>query len=428
MNLPPPKACRLIRKLHALLGSSKEKEAAQAHRKIIALLAEHGLTWNDLPEILAADMEPPSPPAPADAPTINVLDLVLVLIEQHITITADERLAVALWILHTHVFNKFSHTPRLALLSPVRGCGKTNLLILLEALVARPYRSDNVTAAAIYHEVRYRPSTLLLDEGDNLGLLGNPALRSVFNSGHRRGGAISRFIDGRSQKFSTFAPLAVAAIGTLPLPFLHRALLVNMQRHSRGESRRQPDEFDRALVESRIEIEKWAATAVLERDPETPLHNRPADNWRVLLAIADDLGHGDAARVAAIALNRNRPDEDSGVVLLDDIRKVFSTLRTDRISTAALVEALHGLDDGMWAEWRGRDDVGIGHPLTRAEMAALLRPFGIRAHTIWPEHRRPGDKSARGFLRGDFERAWAAYCPAADTATQSSKIRYLGRS
>jgi hypothetical protein len=79
-------------------------------------------------------------------------------------------MAIALWVLHTHVFGRFKITPRLALLSPVRGCGKTTVLILLEALTANPDRSGNISAAAIYHTLASREHTMLIDEGDNLGL------------------------------------------------------------------------------------------------------------------------------------------------------------------------------------------------------------------------------------------------------------------
>src|SRR5262245_55290192 len=148
----------------------------------------------------------------------------------HIAITPEERMAVALWILHTYVFDRFDVTPRLALLSPVRGCGKTTLQALLGSLAADPYRTDNITAAAIYYLLDRQPHTLIIDEGDNLGLLHNPVLRAVFNSGHRRGGGVSRFIAGRARKFPTSSPLAVAAIGLMPLPLLHRAIVINMQR------------------------------------------------------------------------------------------------------------------------------------------------------------------------------------------------------
>jgi len=131
MRLPPPKVCKRIRKLHAQIGSSG-KDADVAKQKLSQLLSEHGLTWNDLPTFFA-DIEPcgaadnsndAATGAPAAArPEPHVLAVVLRLIEEHIAVTAEERLAVALWILHAHVFDRFSTTPRLALSSPVRGCG-----------------------------------------------------------------------------------------------------------------------------------------------------------------------------------------------------------------------------------------------------------------------------------------------------------------
>jgi Protein of unknown function (DUF3631) len=351
------------------------------------------------------------------------------LIEEHIAITAEERMAVALWLLHTWVFGRFRIAPRLALLSPVRGCGKTSFLNLLAQLILEGERSDDVTAASIYHQLYERPgTTLLIDEADNLNLFNNNVLRVVFNSGHDRDGNIRRFVKGRSKRFSTFAPLAVAAIGLLPLPLMHRAIIINMQRPA-GDVLKRFDENDRAFIVAPEEIQKWAATCSLAQDPEMPpmLRNRAADNWRVLLAIADDLGHGEVARSAAVALCGNRPDEDPGVTLIADVRTVFEALGFDRVASSALVEARIGLDDGLWNEWRGPNDNRPPRKLTQGELSRLLRPFGIRPKTIWPTRRRLGDMSCRGYLRSQFETAWRAYCPSADTPTQPSKIISLAR-
>ena len=86
MALPPPKICRRIRKLHAMLGSSTSGEREAAHKKLTETLAEYGLSWNDLPEILAAvgqhrtsaaaSTSPTAKSAPTSAPQFNVLDLV----------------------------------------------------------------------------------------------------------------------------------------------------------------------------------------------------------------------------------------------------------------------------------------------------------------------------------------------------------------
>jgi hypothetical protein len=404
MTLPPPKVCRRIRQLFALIGSSNANEANVARDRLNKLLVQYSLSWNDLPAIIAAadailaaaDRSRTAAQAPMGKPEVNVLDLVSRLIEVHVAITPAERTAVALWILHAYVFDRFPITPRLVLLSPVRGCGKTTLLVLIELLTTRAHRTDNVSAAAIYYLLDRSSHTLLIDEGDNLDLLGNHVLRSVFNSGHRRGGSISRFVGGWSRQFPTFAPLAVAAIGTLPLPLMHRAIVINMQRPASEIHIEQLDEYDPSFHAAREQIQKWAASCSLAQKPEMPpaLRNRAADNWRALLAIADDLGHGDDARSAALELCANRPDEDPGVVLLGDIKTVFMARGVDRIGSKVLIEALLALDDGMWNEWRGPNDDRQPRKLSQGELARLLRPFGIKPKTIWPAQRRPGDKSA----------------------------------
>jgi hypothetical protein len=48
MNLPPPRVCRRIRQLHAMLGSSNPNEATNARKKLLELLATYSLTWNDV--------------------------------------------------------------------------------------------------------------------------------------------------------------------------------------------------------------------------------------------------------------------------------------------------------------------------------------------------------------------------------------------
>lgn len=436
MTLPPPKICERIRALHALLGSPVANEAETALRMLTKLLTDHGLSWNDLPPILAADatvaeaQAAAAAPAATNRPPVNVLDLVLTLVEEHVALTAEETMAVALWILHSWVFDRFAITPRLAALSPVRGCGKTTLLILIELLTSEAHRSDNVSAAALYYQLDRRPrATLLVDEGDNLDILRNGTLRAVFNSGHRRGGNVARYVAGKTKKFGTFAPLAIAAIGILPLPMLHRAVMINMQRPTGDRPIRRLDEDDPAFPATRSEIRRWADTSVLNRDPDMPhaVRGRAADNWRVLLAIADDLGHGDAARHAALKLSADRPDEDPGVMLLTDIKTIFDARGVDRIASAALVAALLALEDGGWNEWRGSSDDGQPRKLTQGELARLLRPFHIRSKTIWRRQRQPGDQSKRGYLRSQFEETWRRYCPSSDTPTQAGNIKHLPR-
>jgi hypothetical protein len=306
------------------------------------------------------------------------------------------------------------------LLSPVFGCGKTTLLILVEQLVNNPLLYTHTSAAAIFRALEM-PRTMLLDEGNNLGLLQDRIMRTVLNS-NRRGSKIARAA-GRSgtRTYPTFTPIAIAAKGhALPNDLVQRGVIVHMQKPPPGVELERFDESELSVEMAifRDEIRKWSENCGLNPDPELPLNWRAADNWRVMIAIADDFGRGDEARKAALVLSGGLTDEDPALLLLIDIRTIFDMLGTDRISSSELLGKLHALEEGMWLEWRGPNDDQQPHSLTATELARMLGGsklgggFGIRPHTIWPlGGRNARGASKKGYFRGDFERAWAAYCP-----------------
>src|SRR5262249_27622989 len=149
------------------------------------------------------------PGAPTPADTVRAM------VEDYVALDPHEYVAVALWAIHTHFYDQFMVTPRLLLRSPVRNCGKTTLLDVMSRLVARPEKPASTAAAAIYYAVNAAKRTLLLDEADNLELSARAVLRAVLNAGYRRGGAVTRMVQGRSRRFEVFAPIALAAIGPL---------------------------------------------------------------------------------------------------------------------------------------------------------------------------------------------------------------------
>ena len=295
--------------------------------------------------------------------------------------------------MHTFVYHRFTVTPRLTLTSPVRGCGKTTLLELTEAVCARPLKSDHITAASLYHAVDHEHPTLLIDEADNLGLAVNGPLRAVLNSGHRKGGKVTRYVHGQARSFSTFSPAAVAAIGTLPLPVMHRSIIIRMERH---DGRRVLKRLAKDDVDTKTDLDiayrmifTWARETELNSDPPmpAPLRNRPADNWRPLIAIADAFGPDWAtrAREAAVIFAAEHEDEDAVVVLLRDIRDIFR---------------LAGADDAMWSEWRGIH--GDEQP-RKLNWRSCWRRFkyghgrsGYQAH---PENRRRRDTTGHNSRR-----------------------------
>jgi Protein of unknown function (DUF3631) len=418
-------------------------ERAHAETKMKEWLKRHRKDASDISAILLqaardelAAKPPPPPSDPRDAaphpfedPKFTPAGLVEGIIAKYVSLQPHELVAVTLWTLHTHIFENYMVTPRLALISPVRECGKTTMLDLITKLGARTIKSDGVTAAALYHATD-EGRTSVIDEGDNmeLALRSNATLRLIMNSGHRKGGSVPRMIKNRRRNFNTFAPLAFGSIGGLHPSLMSRCIIIHMSRYSGDAPLRQfdiNDTEDLDIVYSYVR--QWARTVQLNRDPEIPegVRGRSADNWRALIAIADSCGEdwGARARAAAVALSKHQ-DEESVILLFHHILAAFDTPWVDRMPGKVLCKRLGDMEDAPWGEWTGLHDNQRPHRLTTRELARLLRPFRIYPRPIWPLQRTATSKSARGYMRSQFEDVWRDYCGNV-TTSQPQPIKRL---
>src|SRR5215831_2130859 len=419
------------------LGSSDPDERVKARRNILDLLARHRKSWNDLVNVLCAASHEAwaCDPLGDDPPRVNPLALVDYLLREYLELREHEYVALALWVLHSHVYEQFEHTPRLVLRSPIHGCGKTTLLKVLAKLTARGKRFDWITTADLVRRIDETHLTALLDEVHNLGLelRGNGRLRAVFNSGHAQGGTGSLREDRESREYSTFAPLGLAlpiAFGGLPDELNSRSITIALERYAGGRKLKRFDSKhpDAALDAAYAQILLWRREVELDPDPEMPVGlgiNRIADNWRPLLSIADALGWGKRARAAMVIFAREQWDADLRAALLSDIRKAFATRGVDWLWTKTLLEALHDLDGAGWSHFCGVDHNKQPHALTDGDLALMLKPFRIGPRTIWPKNRTPESSSSKGYRRAQFEDAWRAYCAEDGTASHTSNIRSL---
>jgi len=134
-----------------MLGQDNDGEFDNARQKVSDLLPGGKRTWKAFVDSLFSASSHSWSDWHDDAASradINPLDLVHHLLQRYVDLTPRQFVAVSLWIVHTFVYQRFTVTPRLTLTSPVRGCGKTTLLELIEALCLRPLKSDSITAAA----------------------------------------------------------------------------------------------------------------------------------------------------------------------------------------------------------------------------------------------------------------------------------------
>ena len=326
--------------------------------------------------------------------------------------------AMALWVLHAHAHDAFFVSPRLALYSPEKRCGKTNAMTILATLVPRPLPASNISAAGVFRTIeKYKP-TMLMDEVETY-VKDNEELRGILNSGHTRANAFVVRLVGEQHEpatFSTFAPIAFALIGKLPSTLEDRSIVIPMRRRVRAESieRIRVDRLTQFTSQQR-QAARWAADhldELREADPLIPeLENdRAADNWRPLLAIADVVGGQwpqRAREALATLLSGDAGDDSTAVLLLGDIRDIFVSTGAPRLASEEVARDLAKLEERPWPEWRQ------GKPITPPQVARLLKPFGIRPQAV----RTGAATTKRGYKLEEFADAFARYLPEAPPVT-----------
>jgi hypothetical protein len=410
-----------------------------------------GNTAADLVALATSELrKPPGTPEPEeevvdtfddvpDEPGHQVLDDVVAVLDRYVVWpSAQHRDAVALWIVHTWLYDCFDMTPRLAVLSPQKQCGKTRVMELVKFLARRPRFTLTMSAAYMFRIIEESAPTLLVDEADTV--FGNrhkndahEDLRGLLNGGWERGAVVGKMIgEGAGmvpKDFATFAPVALAGIGDcLPETVLDRSIVVRMRR-------RAPDEVIEPMRQRRAvartgplarRIAAWSSRVAEElddADPEMPdgIVDRPADVWAPLIAVADTAGPDWPARArkACVALNAARAEDDPGIgeKLLADVREAFAVLElldrpvTDRAHSADLVDWLNALDERPWGGWN--KDKGI----RQVDLAKQLGAFGIKSKNV-----RIGDTQKKGYELDQFDDTFARYLtPTAGTEVPPSR-------
>jgi 5S rRNA maturation endonuclease (ribonuclease M5) len=298
--------------------------------------------------------------------------------------------AIVLWVLWSYAFNLWPICPYLAILSPVKQCGKTSLLILLSKLLDRVLLSSNISPAAIFRVIEAVQPTLLIDELDTFNE-GDEALRGILNSGHTKDGAKVIRVHGERLEvrvFSTWCPKALAAIGSLPDTVTDRSIVIPMKRRAPREHidrLRWSGATGAALAkEMRTlagECKRWVedhTDDLVKTNPTVPdaMPDRASDNWFCLLCVASVLGpdwlaKGEGAALALTGSDIGKSDSIK-IQLLRDIQRIIHRLTKDTaIWSQDLCDQLALMEERPWSEWKH------GKAMTPTQLAHLLKPFGI---------------------------------------------------
>jgi Protein of unknown function (DUF3631) len=319
--------------------------------------------------------------------------------------------AIVLWIAATHGARAWNCAPRLDVTSPVKRCGKSRLLDIIEATCHDPLLTVNISPAALVRSLGDDPPTLLLDEADTV--FGPKAgdshedLRGILNAGHSRNRPYIRWdiMARKPEHCPTFALAALAGIGDLPDTITDRAVVVKMRRRAPGEVvDRYRDRRDGApLRQLGGRLGSWVRAHLddlRDAEPDMPVEDRAADTWEPLIAVADLAGDDWPARArkAAIALTaEDDTDTTLGARLLADLRDVFGDV--DAMHGQTILDELQKISEAPWGDYFGR-------PMNARDVAKLLKPYGVVSVDV-----KLDGTNKKGYRRAHLHDPWTRYLP-----------------
>jgi hypothetical protein len=197
---------------------------------------------------------------PEEVEGCELFDDIYNVIKQHVVMGQDSVVAGTLWTVLTYCYDAFRIMPVLGVTSPEKRCGKTTLLEVLSGLTNKPILASNITPSAVFRTIEAHQPCLLIDEADTF-FKDNEELRGILNCGHTRRSAFVIRTNVNTmvpEKFSVWAPKAIALIGELPGTLVDRAVSIRMQRKAPFETVKKVSlDFDKEYLHLRRKLKRW---------------------------------------------------------------------------------------------------------------------------------------------------------------------------
>jgi hypothetical protein len=307
-------------------------------------------------------------PQPAAEPVElgPLLDELSAIIRMHVVLSAHAATALALWVVHTYVFDTRDPVAYVSIESPEKRCGKTTLLSVLAGLACRALVASNITVSALFRVIDDAGPTLLIDEADTF-LGGNSVMRGILNCGNTWRTAYVLRLSGRKGRgpakpgelkndesldcslvrYSCWRPKVIAMIGRVPDTIADRSVVVRLERKLVTEKCAPLTDFKPETLASKCvrfanDNSERIAQAALETVPG--LNDRASDTFEPLFVLARMAGPEWFARAAeaAVFLTSSQNTDMQGAGLLLDILTIFVECNKDKMFSRSIVSCLRG--------------------------------------------------------------------------------------
>lgn len=341
-----------------------------------------------------------------------LLDHMVAEINKYLILPTGAAETLALWCLCSYCIDNFRIFPKLFICSPIKRCGKTTVLEVVASFAQRSLTVSGISPAVIFRAIEHEQPTLLIDEADMHLKNASGDMTAILNSGHTRSSAHIMRCKPKTlepDKFSTWAPMVIAAIGTIQSTVMDRSITILLQRMMNSQKQsvtKLPHDLADQMLPIREKLLKWSqdnAGACMANVVEPPSigNDRAQDNWRPMFTVAALISDKWLAKcdTAYRLLEATKDSSDPHDMLLTDIHAILQSNSDKHITSEALIYALTVPSDSLWTEYSS------GKPITPRGLAGLLKGFGIRPKTI----RQGANPNNRGYEVADFDDAFKRY-------------------
>ena len=391
-------------------------------------------TVNDLHDAVEIDNEIEAWPEPVPSTCIDdaVRDLLA-----HVHLNEDYGWLEVLWLLHSMDYQLWSKSPRLIITAPMKGCGKSTNLDVLNAMADKAIQSGSCSPAAYVAYAARECQVFFIDEADlSFGKHGNTDMTRCLNTGYERGKPHRKTEPRGNQHVPVCLPvyssavLAGIALETkMEDATLDRSIIIKMDMAKKSQLLEpyKPKKHEAKFLEHGRKLKRWMIDkreAIASQEPRfLPMDNfRLEDNFEPLLCIAQIHSEELADRVRRIAkeLDSNGSYENVSLKAVADLHRWYQLRRNNMkpewsynicdkgIGPEAAVKALidlHSMDvDGEkpWENFHPERFESARHIQAR-ELTALLKDVRVPKVSI-----RAG-QSAYAYRWQDIERVYYQY-------------------
>ncbi len=332
-------------------------------------------------------------------------------------------LPIALWCIGTYAYDLFDAYPYLTITSATKRSGKTRLSELIGFCCAKPRSFSALSASSLFRTIAAEHPTIIFDEAEQLSSEAQSTLRSVLNTGYRKGQTIPRVgTGGVVEEFSVYCPKVFVLIGDVYDTLKDRSIIIRMIRSDAVKRFVYAiAQKEGAQLRTRIEAEVHRShTAITKQFTEHVglnfLMDRDEEIWTPLFVLANifcperlpeleatavDISTektADSRRYITLQKQESKAVDDAYCKRL--LVDLYGLMLTDGkvISSVAAVEALRAIPVAPWRKFRGEGIKGT-------DVAKMLSRFGVHPVRIALGSGRGNQTFKRGYRKADLETA-----------------------